>query len=83
MKSDGETATAVRRKFHDRPPESRNLEARARERLDPSLYDYIAGGAGDEWTLNESRVAWNRWQLLPRMLRGVVDRTLATTDGQS
>lgn len=56
-----------------------SLEPAARERLEPSLYDYIAGGAGDEWTLHESRVAWSRWQLLPRMLRGVGTRSMATT----
>ena len=56
-----------------------SLEALARDRLDPMLYDYIAGGAGDEWTLTENRVAWSRFQLLPRMLRGVNDRSLATT----
>lgn len=56
-----------------------SLEPLARERLEPSLYDYIAGGAGDEWTLRESRAAWNRWQLLPRMLRGVAERSMATT----
>jgi 4-hydroxymandelate oxidase len=56
-----------------------SLEARARERLDPMLFDYIAGGAGDEWTLSENRTAWSRFQLLPRMLRGVADRSLATT----
>ena len=35
--------------------------------------------AGDEWTLAENRTAWNRIQLLPRMLRGVAERSLATT----
>jgi len=56
-----------------------SLEARARERLDPMLFDYIAGGAGDEWTLAENRNAWSRMQLLPRMLRGVANRSLETT----
>lgn len=56
-----------------------SLEPAARDRLEPSLYDYIAGGAGDEWTLRESRSAWNRYQLLPRMLRGVAVRDLRTT----
>jgi isopentenyl diphosphate isomerase/L-lactate dehydrogenase-like FMN-dependent dehydrogenase len=55
------------------------LEARARERLDPMLFDYIAGGAADEWTLVENRAAWSRIQLLPRMLRGVAQRSMATT----
>src|SRR5581483_3372442 len=56
-----------------------SLEALARERLDPTLFDYIAGGAADEWTLAENRVAWSRLQLLPRMLRGVSTRSLETT----
>ena len=56
-----------------------SLEALARERLDPPLFDYIAGGAGDEWTLEENRAAWSRIQLLPRMLRGVGTRSMATT----
>lgn len=56
-----------------------SLEARARERLDPMLFDYIAGGSGDEWTLHENRAAWSRLQLLPRMLRGVGTRDQRTT----
>ncbi len=56
-----------------------SLEALARARLDPMLYDYMAGGAADEWTLAENRAAWSRVQLLPRMLRGVDERSLATT----
>jgi len=55
-----------------------SLEARAQERLDPMLFDYIAGGAGDEWTLRENRAAWSRLQLLPRMLRGVGQRDVRT-----
>src|SRR5690349_15162381 len=55
------------------------LEARARERLDPMLFDYIAGGSGDEWTLRENRAAWSRLRLLPRMLRGVGRRDQRTT----
>jgi 4-hydroxymandelate oxidase len=55
------------------------LESRARERLDPMLFDYIAGGAADEWTLVENRAAWSHVRLLPRMLRGVSDRSMSTT----
>ena len=51
-----------------------SLEPRAKERLDPMLFDYIAGGADDEWTLAENRAAWSRLQLLPRMLRGVANQ---------
>jgi len=56
-----------------------SLEERARALLDPMLFDYIAGGAADEWTLAENRAAWTRLQLLPRMLRGVAERSLGTT----
>jgi 4-hydroxymandelate oxidase len=56
-----------------------SLELLARERLEPMLFDYIAGGAGDEWTLHENRAAWARFALLPRMLRGVGGRDLSTT----
>lgn len=56
-----------------------SLEPAARDRLERSLYDYMAGGAADEWTLAENRTAWNRFQLLPRMLRGVANRSLETT----
>ena len=56
-----------------------SLEGRAREQLDPMLFDYIAGGSGDEWTLRENRAAWSRMQLLPRMLRGVGTRDQRTT----
>src|SRR5947209_2275204 len=56
-----------------------SLESRARERLDPMLFDYIAGGAADEWTLAENRAAWSRIQILPRMLRGVAKRSIETT----
>ena len=56
-----------------------SLEPLARGRLDPMLFDYIAGGAGDERTLRENRDAWSRYALLPRMLRGVADRDLTTT----
>ncbi|MGE5099267.1 MAG: alpha-hydroxy acid oxidase [Deltaproteobacteria bacterium] len=56
-----------------------SLEPLARERLDPMIFDYIAGGAADEWTLDENRSAWSRIQILPRMLRGVANRSLETT----
>jgi 4-hydroxymandelate oxidase len=42
----------------------------ARERLSPDVYDFYAGGAGDEWTLAENRRAFDRWRLRPRVLRG-------------
>jgi (S)-2-hydroxy-acid oxidase len=54
------------------------FEARAREVLPPMVYDYFAGGAGDEWTLAENRSAFARWRFRPRVLVGVGERDTAT-----
>ena len=58
---------------------SRDFEAEARERMTPSAYDYYAGGAGDEITVRENEVAWNRLRLVPRMLVDVSACDLRTT----
>lgn len=47
------------------------LEARAREVLDPPAYDYYAGGADEERTVADNVTAWRRWRLRPRVLRDV------------
>ncbi|MBI3647412.1 MAG: alpha-hydroxy-acid oxidizing protein [Actinobacteria bacterium] len=47
-----------------------DYEPAARERLPKDVYDYFAGGAGDEWSLAENRRAFDRWVLRPRFLRG-------------
>ena len=47
-----------------------DYEPLARERLPADIYDYYAGGAGDEWTLAENRRAFERWVIRPRMLTG-------------
>ena len=46
-----------------------DYEPVARERLPHDLYDFLAGGAGDEWTLAENRRGFDRWILRPRFLR--------------
>jgi 4-hydroxymandelate oxidase len=45
-----------------------DYELAARELLPSDVYDYYAGGAGDEWTLAENRRAFERWVIRPRML---------------
>jgi isopentenyl diphosphate isomerase/L-lactate dehydrogenase-like FMN-dependent dehydrogenase len=55
------------------------LEALAREALEPGAYAYFAGGAGDELTIADNRAAYARLRLVPRVLRGLADRTTATT----
>ncbi|WP_326568283.1 alpha-hydroxy acid oxidase [Amycolatopsis rhabdoformis] len=54
------------------------LEAAARERLEPAHYDFYAGGAGDELTLRANEEAFSRRTLVPRVLRDVAKRDLAT-----
>ena len=44
------------------------LEIVARERLTEQAYGYIASGANDERTLHDNRAAFERCQLLPRVL---------------
>ncbi|HEX8098646.1 MAG TPA: alpha-hydroxy acid oxidase [Actinomycetota bacterium] len=55
------------------------LEEEARRRLPHAVFDYYAGGAGDEWTLRENRRAFERWVLRPRFLIDVSDVDLRTT----
>jgi 4-hydroxymandelate oxidase len=57
----------------------RELEAEARQRLDPAAYDYFAGGADDEVTLRANETAFARIGLVPRVLRGSGQPELAVT----
>jgi 4-hydroxymandelate oxidase len=55
------------------------LEQVARGRLDPAVYDYVAGGADSELTLADNLAAWDRVRLRPRVLRDVRSVDTATT----
>lgn len=55
---------------------ARSARARAREGLEPRLYDFFAGGADDELVLGENERAFTRLALLPRILRGSAAREL-------
>jgi len=55
-----------------------DYEPLARARLPKDVYDFIAGGAGNEWTLRENLRAFERWVIRPRVLRGVAERDLST-----
>ena len=55
------------------------LEAAARKVLSPMAYDYAAGGADDELTVEDNQAAWGRLRLRPRMLRDVSSVETATT----
>jgi lactate 2-monooxygenase len=53
------------------------LEAKAREKLTPEAYAYVACGAGFEHTVEENTAAFDRWRIVPRMLRDVASRDLS------
>ncbi len=63
----------------DVPVAFEELEEAALEVLDGAAYDYVAGGAGGESTVDYNRTAFDRWRLVPRFLRDVEDRDLSTT----
>ena len=48
-----------------------DLDRLARRRLSRRAYGYVAGGAGSEATMRADREAFERRQLLPRVLRDV------------
>jgi isopentenyl diphosphate isomerase/L-lactate dehydrogenase-like FMN-dependent dehydrogenase len=54
------------------------LEAAA-AKVDPAVWCYFEGGAGDEVTLRANVAAFGRWQLRPRILVDVGELRLATT----
>ncbi|GAA2769920.1 alpha-hydroxy-acid oxidizing protein [Streptomyces showdoensis] len=53
------------------------LEERARAALPPSVWSYVAGGAGDEHTQRANTEAFRRWGLVPRMMVGAAQRDLS------
>ena len=53
------------------------LESRAEQALPPSVWSYVAGGAGDELTQRTNATAFADWGLIPRMLVGATQRDLS------
>lgn len=61
------------------PVGAAQLEAAAQQVLTPQAWCYVAGSAGTESTARANRAAFERWRLVPRMLRGMTQRRLTTT----
>ena len=58
----------------------RALQAAAEQVMTPGAVGYVSGGAGGEETMRANREAFDRWRLVPRMLRGIpAQRDLSTT----
>src|SRR5690348_613567 len=59
------------------PPTIALLEQKAKEALEPSAYDYVAGAAGGESTMCANAEAFYRWRIVPRMFRDVSARGMS------
>src|SRR5262245_15089737 len=57
----------------------REIERVGRQRLDPVVYDFVAGGADDEVTLRANDAAFSAIGLVPRVLCGQRTPDLAIT----
>ncbi|MEO6452784.1 MAG: alpha-hydroxy-acid oxidizing protein [Ginsengibacter sp.] len=51
------------------------LELKASEIMSPEAFAYIAGGAGAETTISNNKQAFNKWQIVPRMMGDVSKRS--------
>jgi lactate 2-monooxygenase len=66
----------------ERPPfttDLAGLEEAARAVLPAQAFGYVAGSAGSRSTARANRAAFERWRIVPRMLRDVSERDLSTT----
>lgn len=59
------------------PTDPARLEDRARRAMSREGFAYVAGGAGTESTQRQNRAAFERWRIVPRMLRNVSSRDLS------
>lgn len=60
------------------PTDPDELEFAARDVMSDEAWSYVAGGAGAGDTMRANRAAFDRWQVLPRMLHGNTTRDLRT-----
>ena len=61
------------------PKTPQALEDAAVEVMTPEAVGYVVGSAGDEATARANRAGFDHWRIVPRMMRGVTERNLATT----
>lgn len=61
------------------PTTYEQMRVRAERELSAAAYGYVAGGAGEERTMQANREAFDRVRLVPRMLGEVGARDLSTT----
>lgn len=61
------------------PVDADRLEKAALEKMTSLAAAYIAGGAGMGQSMRNNRLAFDRWQIVPRMLRDVSSRDLSVS----
>lgn len=61
------------------PVDAGELERAAHRRMSAEAWAYVAGGAGSGRTMRRNREAFERWEILPRVAAGALERNLATT----
>lgn len=61
----------------DLPTDFETLEAEAFEAMSDEAWGYVKGSASSEGTAASNTAAFERWRILPRMLRGVESRDLS------
>ncbi|MEV5572897.1 lactate 2-monooxygenase [Spirillospora sp. NPDC052269] len=61
------------------PTDLTKLAALAEAKLSATSYGYLAGSAGSEATARANRDTFDRWRIVPRMLRDVAERDLSVT----
>lgn len=59
------------------PMDMEQLAAKAKRKMSPEAYAYVAGGAGLGSSMSANRKGFEQWQILPRMLRDVSVRDLS------
>ncbi len=61
------------------PVDGKMLEEKARMKMSAEAFAYIAGGAGHESTIASNRSAFEKYKIIPRMLRNVSERDTSIT----
>jgi lactate 2-monooxygenase len=59
------------------PVAQAELEQAAMAAMSPAAWAYVAGGAGRESTMEANRVAFEKWRIVPHVLRDVEQRSLS------
>ncbi len=61
------------------PTDAPTLERRAKRAMSRTAWAYVVGGAGEGRTMRHNRESFERWRIVPRMLRGTPQRDLTTS----